>query len=55
MKAIQDDWAKTIQSYREYINEEANYGLDEKKRPGRPKNAEYLFGVDGSFRNLNVD
>jgi hypothetical protein len=32
------------------------YRSDEKKRPGgRPKTQEDLFGLEGSFRQLNVD
>lgn len=53
---IIDTWEKKIISYRDYfLEEEKNYGTDEKKRVGRPKNAESLFGTDGSFRKLDVD
>ncbi|XP_053684677.1 alpha-tocopherol transfer protein-like [Sabethes cyaneus] len=46
---------KKFLAFREYFLEEDKYGTDEKKRPGRPKDAESLFGVEGSFRQLQVD
>ncbi|XP_055532754.1 retinol-binding protein pinta-like [Wyeomyia smithii] len=46
---------KKFLANREYFLEEDQYGTDERKRPGRPKDAESLFGVDGSFRQLQVD
>lgn len=52
---IIDVWEKKILAYRDYLKEEELYGTDEKKRRGPPKNAEALFGIDGSFRQLNVD
>nr|XP_019550290.2 uncharacterized protein LOC109420412 [Aedes albopictus] len=55
LKDIIANWEKKIVSYRDYFLEEDQYGTDEKKRPGRPKNAESLFGVEGSFRQLQVD
>ena len=48
-------WEKKFMEYREFYLEEESYGTDEKKRPGKPKSAESLFGVDGSFRKLDVD
>ncbi|KAI8041322.1 hypothetical protein M5D96_005579 [Drosophila gunungcola] len=32
-----------------------NYGTDESLRPGKPIDFEGLFGIEGSFRKLNVD
>ncbi|XP_053684682.1 alpha-tocopherol transfer protein-like [Sabethes cyaneus] len=55
IQAIIDEWVKKIENYRDYFKEEDQYGTDERKRPGRPKNAESLFGIEGSFRKLNVD
>jgi hypothetical protein len=40
---------------RDFFIEDENYGVDEKKRVGSPKNSESLFGVDGSFRQLMID
>jgi hypothetical protein len=42
-------------SYRDYFLRSEKWGVDENRRPGRPKNAQSLFGVDGSFRSLNID
>lgn len=51
---IIDEWEKKLLANVEYFKEEETFGTDEKKRVGRPKNAETLFGVDGSFRKLDV-
>jgi hypothetical protein len=52
---IIDDWEKKMIEHREFFNAEDAYGTEERKRPGKPKNSEALFGMDGSFRKLNVD
>ncbi|XP_055622721.1 uncharacterized protein LOC129766230 [Toxorhynchites rutilus septentrionalis] len=55
LQDIISQWEQKLVSYRDYFLEEDQYGTDESKRPGKPKNAETLFGVDGSFRKLEVD
>lgn len=50
---ILDNWVKKVKEYEQWFKDEENYGTDEKKRPGRPKNAEALFGIEGSFRQLD--
>ncbi|XP_075167485.1 alpha-tocopherol transfer protein-like [Haematobia irritans] len=44
-----------LMKYREFITEEKHYGTDEKLRPGKPIDFESMFGLDGSFRKLEVD
>lgn len=56
LQSITDEWETKILSYRDYFLEDSkNYGVDEKKRPGRAKNSDSLFGIDGTFRQLQVD
>lgn len=49
------EWEDRILAYRNYWVEEENYGTDESLRPGKPVDFESLFGMEGSFRQLNVD
>ncbi|XP_058833369.1 retinol-binding protein pinta-like [Topomyia yanbarensis] len=55
IQSIVDEWVKKVESYQDYFKEEEQYGTDETKRIGKPKNAESLFGFEGSFRKLEVD
>ena len=56
MASLTEHLEKKILSYRDYlIDDETKYGVDEKKRVGRPKNPESLFGIDGTFRQLQFD
>lgn len=48
-------WEKKFDEYSNYFKEDANYGTDEHLRPGKPVDFENLFGMEGSFRKLNVD
>ncbi|XP_055908953.1 alpha-tocopherol transfer protein-like [Eupeodes corollae] len=50
-----DTWEAKLLSYREYFNDEVNYGTNEKLRPGKPMTSETVFGLAGSFRKLDVD
>lgn len=48
-------WENKIGEYREYLLEEVQFGTDESKRQAPLKHADALFGVEGSFRKLDVD
>lgn len=56
-QSIIDYWCKKIDEYADYFEEDElqGYGTDEKKRIGRPRNAESMFGLEGSFRQLQID
>lgn len=53
---ITEEWKRKVEARRDWLVESEKYISDEKKRPGgRPKTEEDLFGLEGSFRQLNVD
>ncbi|CRK86620.1 CLUMA_CG000457, isoform A [Clunio marinus] len=55
LQSLVEKWEKKLHSYRDYFVEDIKFGVDEKKRPGRPKNPDSLFGIDGTFRQLQFD
>ncbi|XP_016928740.1 alpha-tocopherol transfer protein-like [Drosophila suzukii] len=52
---IQAEAEKQLLSYKNYFAEESKYGVDEHLRPGKRVSADSLFGVEGSFRKLDID
>ncbi|KAL7732779.1 hypothetical protein ACLKA6_005919 [Drosophila palustris] len=49
------EWDKKFDDYRDHFKDNANYGTNEKLRPGKPIDFDSIYGTEGSFRKLNVD
>ncbi|CAG9567044.1 unnamed protein product [Danaus chrysippus] len=55
IKEITEYWKAKVQEYSSWLEDDLKYGSDESKRVGKPRTAETLFGVEGSFRQLEFD
>lgn len=44
-----------MEAHRDWLIADEGRRSDEKKRPGRPKTSEGMFGMEGSFRKLEFD
>lgn len=55
-KTIQDAVYKQLQENAQFFTEEEETKrVNEKMRPGKPKSANDLFGIDGNFKQLDFD
>lgn len=48
-------WKKECEENRHYLIGLEKMKADESRRPCRPKTSADLFGMEGSFRKLNID
>lgn len=55
VRSLTEHWKKKVESYRDWFREDEQYYSIESKRPGKPKTPDAIFGVEGSFRKLDVD
>ena len=56
INVIVQSWEQKIKdNYERLVEDVKIYKVDERKRIGRTKNPESLFGIDGTFRKLEID
>ncbi|XP_055904375.1 alpha-tocopherol transfer protein-like [Eupeodes corollae] len=48
-------WEKVFLRYKDFFEEDVKYGVNEKLRIGEKRSNESIFGLEGSFRKLEVD
>jgi len=52
---LTDYWKAETEKNAERLIASEKLVSDESKRPGRPKTSQELFGIEGSFRKLEID
>uniref|UniRef100_A0A1I8PNA3 CRAL-TRIO domain-containing protein n=1 Tax=Stomoxys calcitrans TaxID=35570 RepID=A0A1I8PNA3_STOCA len=55
VEEILNEWEQKLDKHRDYFKRSAEFGTDEKLRPGKAIDFDSMFGIDGSFRKINVD
>uniref|UniRef100_A0A1A9W9W7 CRAL-TRIO domain-containing protein n=1 Tax=Glossina brevipalpis TaxID=37001 RepID=A0A1A9W9W7_9MUSC len=52
---IIEEWDKKLDQYRDYFRRSREWGIDEKLRISKIKDYDNMFGIEGSFKKLEVD
>lgn len=50
-----EQWCTKLAEYTTWFKEQEKSKANEALRPGSPKTADDLFGMDGTFRKLSID
>lgn len=53
--SLTEQWRLKLREYTPYFKEQEDKKANEALRPGAPKTADDLFGMDGTFRKLTID
>ncbi|XP_014092460.1 alpha-tocopherol transfer protein-like [Bactrocera oleae] len=52
---LNQQWKKKLEEYTPWFKEQEGKKANEALRPGSPKTSDDLFGMEGTFRQLNID
>lgn len=55
IQELTDYWRTQVESCGDWLEEQTNYKTKEDLRPGKPKLHADIFGIEGSFRKLDID